>query len=242
MIKLIKKIFPKILINLGKKFVTFFAIKYYSTKYDPLIVRKNTSDPHIFRQIFVQRDHSFPIDIKPKLIIDAGAYVGYSSLYFSSKYPQAKIIAIEPENSNFEILEKNTKKIANIKRVKAGLWHKEGFLKIVNAGLGHWGFMTKEATGLGNCDVKAITVNILLKESGFDKIDILKLDIEGAEKELFSKNYKSWLDKVNILIIELHDRMKKGCAKSFYSAINGYSWKKFKRGANIILIKKDLGD
>jgi hypothetical protein len=98
--------------------------------------------------------------------------------------------------------------------------------------------MTEEVASSDSYDIKAVTIDTLLKKSGFDKIDILKLDIEGAEREIFSKNFDSWLDKVDIIMIELHDRIKKGCTKAFYSAVNKYKWKKFKRGENIILIKK----
>ena len=51
----------------------------------------------VFKAIFIRRNYRFPVDINPKLIIDGGAYVGYSSIYFSLKYPQAKIIAVEPK-------------------------------------------------------------------------------------------------------------------------------------------------
>mgnify|MGYP000361339186 CR=1 FL=1 len=56
--------------------------------------------------------------------------------------------------------------------------------------------------------------------------DLLKIDIEGAEKELFSENTDYWLGKVNMIIIELHDWMRKDCSKNFYSAIKKYKYKK----------------
>jgi len=235
--ELIKKIVPPPLIDLGLKLPIYLAVKYYSTKYKPLIIREGTSDINVLKQIFVLRDYNLKLNIEPKLIIDAGAYVGYSSLYFSSKYPGAQIIAIEPEESNFKILEENTKNVNNIKRIKAGLWYKNAFLKIVDDGLGKWGFMTKEVNKQKDYDIKGITIDTILNENSFNEIDILKIDIEGAEKELFSKNYKSWLGKVNVLIIELHDRLKDGCSESFYSAMNKYQWKEIKKGENLIFIR-----
>jgi FkbM family methyltransferase len=235
--KLIKKILPYSALRLAEKIIVPIAVRYYSTRYSPLIVRKNTTDSQVFRQIFIQKDYNLPIKVKPKLIIDAGAYVGYSALYFSSKYPGAKIISIEPEKSNFKILKENTRNIPNIKIINAGLWHKKGFLKIINNGLGHWGFETIQATPK-DYDIKTTTISEVLKNSGFKEIDILKIDIEGAEKEVFSSNHQ-WLDKVKILIIELHERMNPGCKKAFDQAVKKHRWKKIIKGENIILIRQE---
>ena len=236
---LIKRIVPNQMINFGLKVITFFAIKAYKLKYNNLIIRKGTTDSKVFKSIFVLGEFKLPIKINPKLIIDAGAYTGLSTLYYSSKYPSAKIIAIEPETSNFRILEKNTKHLSNIRRIKAGLWDRNAFLKIKDRGTGKWGFAVEEVSEPEDLDVKAVTIEKILKKSGFDRIDILKLDIEGSEKQLFSKNYQLWLNKVNIIVIELHDRIIDGCTESLYSAINKDEWKEFKEGEKVILIRRN---
>lgn len=202
---------------------------YYSIKFRPLIIRKNTSDIEVFKQIFVSREYNFAININPKIIVDAGANVGYSALYFANRFPKAKIIAIEPEKENFKILKQNTLIYDNIQSIKAGLWYKKTKLKIVDNGLGEWGFKTEEGQ-----DVPTITIDEILDK--YKKIDILKIDIEGAEKEIFSHNC-DWIDKVDILVIELHDRFREGCSESFYSAIKKYNFKISQRGENIILFK-----
>ena len=174
-------------------------------------------------------------------MIKGGRFVVvYTSLWFTGKYPNAKIIAIEPEGGNYKVLEENTKNYKNIERIKAGLWHRNTFLQVVDKGDGEWGFMTDEIDqGLEGLewDVKAIDLNTILKNSGCEKIDVLKLDVEGAKREIFSTNC-DWLSKVNILIIELHDRMKKGCTESFLIAVNKYRWVQYIRGEHIILVKE----
>lgn len=234
---LIKKIFPKKILFLAVDILYPFFHKYYKYKFKTLIIRKGTTDRHIFRQMFITRDCRIPIQINPKLIIDCGAYTGISTLWFMKKYPEAKIIAVEPEESNFAILKKNTKQWKNIVLIKAGIWYKKSFLKIVDGGIGEWGFRTEEAKSLKDSDVKTITIDEILKQSKHDKIDILKIDIEGAEKELF-ENGCLWLDKVNILIIELHDRFKKGCSKSLYSKINKGDWNIYGNEANLVFVRK----
>ena len=237
---IVRKFFPEALKKIGWRAVTYIAIKYYSCKFNPLIVRNNTTDRAVFYDIFVLKDYNIPIAMAPRLIIDAGAYVGYASLFFASKYPSAKIVSIEPEDSNFEILEKNTARLPNIKRIKAGLWYRDGFLRMVDRGTGHWGYAVKEVTDFENYDVRAVSINTILENSGFDIIDILKIDIEGSEKELFSQNFDSWIGKVRVIIIEFHDRIKEGCAETVYAAISRYAWREFRRGENIIFVREDL--
>ena len=203
----------------------------------PLKLRANTSDFAVFDQIFLYEDYKFPINFEPKLIIDGGAYGGYSSAFFANRFPKAKIIAIEPEASNFNLLEKNTRNYKNIDLINAGIWNKPTYLNVKDIGLGHWGFMVEEVTDSEEFSFKAITIDNILKRSGYEEIDILKLDIEGSEKEVFSADYENWLSKVNVLIIELHDRMKPGCSEAFYSAINQYNFIKKNRGENVILMK-----
>ncbi|MEA3329321.1 MAG: FkbM family methyltransferase [Nanoarchaeota archaeon] len=217
-------------------FITFFVIRYYSFQ-NKIVFRKGTSDADVFRQVFIEKEYKLPVKINPKLIIDCGANVGYSSLWFAKKFPTAEIIAVEPEESNYKLLQENTKLCKNIKTIKAGIWCKRIFLKIVNLSSGKWGFQTKEVNKNQKHDIQAITIKDILKKADTKKIDILKLDIEGAEKELFSKN-TSWLNKVNMIIIEFHDYFRKGCSNSFYSAINRRDWNEFRRGENVILVRK----
>lgn len=226
------------IINFFASNLTQIIAKFYSFKYPSLIVRKRTSDEAVFRDIFLFREYDISFDFVPEYIIDAGANVGYFSVLYSSKFPNAKIIAIEPESSNFEVLTKNIEKFPNVHAVNAGLWPTSTFLKVVDLQkTGNWGFVVKEVSNSEKYDVKTVTVSELLERYNFDRIDILKIDIEGAEKELFSENYESWLGKVRVIIIELHDYMREGAADNFYLAIRKYNWKKIRRGPNFIFIR-----
>lgn len=202
------------------------------------IIRKGTSDANVLAGIYVLGDLKLPIEIEPGLIIDAGAYTGLSAIYYSEKYPAAKIIAIEPEASNFEILEQNTKNLPNVTRLKAGLWNRDAFLKVIDKNLGKWGFAVEEVAGSEPYDIRGITVNKILEQAGSDAVDILKLDIEGSEVELFEENSAVWLSKVNVIAIELHDRLRPGCTEALYSAINRNEWEEFKSSEKVILIRK----
>ncbi|MDB5052767.1 MAG: FkbM family methyltransferase [Bacilli bacterium] len=206
----------------------------------PVCARINTSDPHVLKEIFQQRNYEFTnLSFTPKLIIDGGANAGYSSVFFANIYPQAHIIAVEPEQSNFEILQYNTRPYKKVKLIESGIWHKNTYLNVRDIGLGKWGTIVEETSDTEPGAFRAVTISSLLENSDYEEIDILKLDIEGAEKEVFTHGYDEWLDKVKILIIELHDNMKRGCSNAFFKAVSNYKFACFVKGENIVLIKED---
>lgn len=201
-----------------------------------LRIRPSTTDIQVFHDIFIKKELDSPININPKLIIDCGAYVGFSSIFFNLKYPQANIVAIEPEPGNYKALLNNCLNFKNIKPINAAVWNKEATLQI-NSGQGEWSFEMSESISSNGNVSKGITINQILNESGIDKIDVLKIDIEGAEVQLFDENCHSWLSKVKVIYIELHDRKIPGCSDNFYKAISHYKWDKFKNGEKIILYR-----
>ncbi len=205
---LISPIIPQPIKKLKFYLALFLKRKYLALKYPPLILRENSTDIEVFKSIFIFKELQLPVKIDAQLIIDAGAYTGLSTIYFRDKYPNAKIFAIEPNIFNFETLKKNTEHLSNIELLKGALWYKNCNLKIIDPGNGYWGFQTMESDEHDKDNIIAYTINDILSKSGSSTIDILKIDIEGAEKELFTYNWNSWLDKVNVIIIELHDRFK----------------------------------
>lgn len=187
---------------------------------NPIYLRNNTSDIPTLYQVFYKMDYDIDYKFEPKIIVDCGANIGLTTVYFKNRFPNSKIISVEPEISNFELLSKNTKNYDNIHLLQKGIWNKDINLKIENIGLGHWGFVTKETEKEDKNSIKAISIDSIMKKYDLDHIDILKIDIEGSEKELFEKNYEKWIDNTNCIIVELHDRFKKGCSDSFYNAIS----------------------
>lgn len=112
---------------------------------------------------------------------------------------------MEPEKNNFMMLVKNSKEISNIYPIKKGVWSKDTYLKIVNPNDQNWAFVTQEVESNFDYDVEAISLPTILKKFNFDQIDLLKIDIEGAEKQLFNKNIESWLCLTRFIVIEFHD-------------------------------------
>lgn len=134
----------------------------------------------------------------------------------------------------------------NIIPVQAALWNENGYINLIDLGYGHWGFMTEKnilEKPRGENLVKSVisvTVDKLMDDYGLEKIDIFKIDVEGAEKELFSDS-STWINKVNGLIIELHERGKPGCNRSFYNGSNGFN-DEWQMGENVCLFKRPIPD
>ena len=166
---------------------------------------------------------SFTIkDYNPKLIVDAGGYIGTSAIKFCELYPEAKIITLEPSSENYKILLSNIKGYKNIYPIKSALVSSSNEkVNIRDRSTGPWGYtVVKNPSDQKNSivieKVNTITLSEIVKK--FDmNINILKLDIEGGEKDLFD-NSKDEINQIEILIVELHDRIIPGCKSSFTSA------------------------
>lgn len=108
----------------------------------PIYLRNYTSDVWIYREIIEDHEYEFTVKEDPKYIIDAGANIGMAAIYFANRYKHAKIIAIEPEADNFEILKLNVSNYINIQAIKAALWNTSGEIMLFDTDLDNVGFMT----------------------------------------------------------------------------------------------------
>lgn len=231
--------FVKLLLHFGimKKGVFSLKPKILLNK---IKLRANGSDVLTFNQIILEEHYNLNTNLNPKFIIDAGANIGLASAYFASKYKNAIIISLEPEKANYQLLLENTKNYANVKPINFGLWYKKTNLSIENKDDTSWAFIVKECESENKDTIKAIDIDYILETYNIDFIDILKIDIEGSEKEVFESNYANWLPKTKILIIELHDFIKNGTAKSVFSALVKYDFNMEISGENLVFINNSF--
>jgi FkbM family methyltransferase len=183
-------------------------------------LRLHTSDTMVFGNVFMDEEYSFGLPSSAKVIADAGAYIGLTPIFYAKMFPKARIFAIEPEQSNFELMLKNIRSYPNITPIHAALWGSEGYISIADplaGAFGNWGFTVNSNPG----DVRAITIRSLMRDFGIDHIDLLKIDIEGSEKEVFKAC--DWQDRLDYIAIELHDRFNPGCSEVVNRALQGFS-------------------
>lgn len=199
-------------------------IRLNNYKY-PIYIRPNTADYITFIQIFITEEYKFEINksINPSIIIDCGANIGLTSIYYKNKYQNAQIIAIEPEINNYSLLMENLKYYSDIICLNNGIWNRKCHLNIINENAPENSFVFNESS---NCDniIDAISINDIVNEYKLNEIDILKIDIEGSEKMVFSTGCEEWLPLVKVLIVELHDRFVPGSSKSFFKSVSQYDF------------------
>lgn len=183
-------------------------------------------------QIFFAKEYEIKKSFSAQLIIDCGANIGLSAVYFANEYPEAKIYAIEPDIHNFSFLKKNTEHYTNVICLNQAIWSHKIRMEVVDIGHGGWALQTRETRS--DFGIESITLEEIMEMANATNIDLLKIDVEGAEKELFSRNYENWLSKTRFLAIELHDFLEPGISDVFFNAIKNYSYDDHSRGENFI--------
>ncbi len=184
------------------------------------------TDFGLFYEIFSEDSYEFYEPEEINTIIDLGANIGVSALYFGLRYPSAEIHCFEPDPNNFSQLRKNVQLWGGTKIHDVAIWDKNGemtFYPDPHRGSSSLLVSTngrdkEEMTASGNgqetgnngrhaadkerVTVKTKTLDQILDELNIDTVDLLKFDIEGAEEKVFN-NFKSF-DRIQRMIGELH--------------------------------------
>ena len=179
-------------------------------------LREVGSDIHTFTEVFkeqVYRDLLQQVG-QCRTAIDLGANIGLAALYFTSHYAECELLAVEPHPGTYQMLNRNLRYLIRERRCRtlnAAVWGKEAIL--VGASLDepeHYSTFAMHEAGDPNAaeaqipQTRGLSMPAIIAESGFAAIDILKVDIEGAEVELF-KGDVGWLSLVRAIAIEFHD-------------------------------------
>jgi FkbM family methyltransferase len=175
----------------------------------PFHLRLGSTDWLVLEEIFQKDEYTIVRDsIKDaRFIVDLGANVGYSVRYWQTLFPKARILALEPEPDNFSICARNIGSAglaSQVTLLQAGVGARHGQMHLVDAGEGEWAYRTQESDSETGLTVEVLPLSEVLENHAKDqRIDLLKCDIEGAERELF-EDCRSWIGRVDAIIIELH--------------------------------------
>jgi FkbM family methyltransferase len=170
-----------------------------------IVLRPLAGDLFILFEVLMDKCYQIPYKMldpkKVRVILDCGANIGIASLFFASRYPNASVYSIEPSPENFELLMNNTKLIPNIVPIHGAIVGTARKSTRLTVGRAAWGnAITKQCEGV---EVPAFTVDQICKDHQLSQVDLLKMDVEGAEKEIFANG--GFLRQVGFVIIELHD-------------------------------------
>lgn len=231
----------------------YYVTDFKNTFNKRLKIRKNpSSDFEVFNQVYSLKEYlpvvnAYNNNFKNKAdkalnIIDAGSNIGLTSLFFLDHFQNANIVCIEPEIGNFKILEFNLANAKNSKTVKinGAVWSSNCKIKIVNdfRDRSSCSFRVEQSNQADA--ITAYSVNQLIADNNFEIIDILKLDIEGSEKQVFT-HPTSNLDFLKItkcIAIEIHDEFD--CRKAIYEVLIEYGFVLFDEGELTIGINQKL--
>lgn len=181
-----------------------------------LVVCRNLEEAkRIYTDIFTDKIYKLPvqINIKPKRIVDMGAHVGMATLWFAEEYPEAKIESYEPNPFNFQLLAQNTsdlKEKISIFPCAVNTSDDQIYLYLGNGKRAGWtwgGSMIKNHWHKGQNKIPLAVPTRRASDICTSKIDLLKVDIEGLEYELF-KSLGDKLYNINIIIFEFHGTSK----------------------------------
>lgn len=167
----------------------------------PVSLRCGTADASTFEKIFVWNDYDLDYPSGVKTVIDAGANIGLSAVYFATRFPNAKVVAIEPQGENFRLLERNTRHYSQVLPLHAALWSDDTTLGLSNPNdrVDSYQYHPDAASET----VPAFNLTSVLSRFEMTRVDVLKIDIEGAETEVFARQ-PAWVGRVGMFIIELH--------------------------------------
>ncbi|MFM8711080.1 MAG: FkbM family methyltransferase, partial [Sphingomonadales bacterium] len=176
------------------------------------------SDLEVLQQIILDQEYGFAVEWLRATkkeehalrIVDAGANVGYTSLYFLAAFPGASLVAIEPDPDNYKVLEHNLRCASSgaaAQAVQAALLSRSGISVTIDRQGGDkkdWSFSVRPSTA--PTGVNSIAVKKILDRTGWDRLDILKIDIEGSEADVFSEQADlSYLQHTRLVLVEIHD-------------------------------------
>ncbi len=182
-----------------------------------IFLRKDSSDANVFIQCILNREYDIVASMakslpdRPVRIVDGGANIGVAAIHFNCALgKQCEIVCIEPLDSNADHLQKilDTNEYANVQVIRKGLWNKMAHLKPAKEhkpGL-EWGFTLVETDNPTESVIEVTTIKDIMSAKGWTGIDVLKLDIEGAEAVIFNDDdcLKSFLPATKIITIEVH--------------------------------------
>jgi FkbM family methyltransferase len=205
----------------------------------PLLCRPSTSDPWVLWDVFDRGYHLPPVHIRGNAnILDLGANVGYSTAHFAQLYPQAQVIGVEMDSANAMLARQNVAAFGQRCRIiNAAVWSSDG--EISYAPGEEQGMFVASLASQPQTNVRqapARSMNSIIRESGFSNIDYVKMDIEGAESEVF-KSGVEWTEAVQTMQIELHPPAKLAGIAAILTSVGFRCYKAGDRPLRLVAVR-----
>jgi FkbM family methyltransferase len=176
--------------------------------------RPGTSDPLAINQVLLRRaakaEYYLPLALEPRVILDIGSNIGTSILFFHEQFPSARIYGFEPHPETFRVLQANVGSIPSVEIFNYALGGTDARISVEFDGIDFSGFVAKPGSanprGLAtttDCEVKH--AGEVMKNLGVAKVDLIKIDCEGAEYDVLAALPEQMLRDCNWIVGEMHD-------------------------------------
>jgi FkbM family methyltransferase len=215
-----------------------------------VLLRRRTSDFAVFRQCFLEQQYGPLAQLArhvfgetPLTIVDAGANIGLAAIFLARLFPQARVVCIEPESGNVDMCQTNLRLngMDSTTIVASALWDTNGPV-VLGPGFRdgrQWAFSVSDgASRPGSMAAEGVRLGTLMEQLGIERIDILKLDVEGAEKRIFGDqgDPTSWLARTAIIGMEIHDE---AAARVVFPRLEEDGFFVFARGEVALAIRQE---
>jgi len=179
-----------------------YVIKDYNGH--KIYLRNNNVDEQVYNYVFNDKYHrpTMPLNNSSPIILDLGVNIGLSVIDLKFLFPSAVIYGYELDKDNTNMALKNTAGLPNVFIHNIGIWYARE--KVHISGTDTDAFKIDEAANSESREVITTTMNDIVKENKLDHIDFIKMDIEGAEYEVFRHDLQ-WLDITRQIKVEIHN-------------------------------------
>jgi FkbM family methyltransferase len=187
----------------------------------PVWLRPRSTDIRVAYELFTKRELEmrWPLARPPRTIIDGGANVGYASMALKRRWPDAYVLAIEPDAANFAMLRKNCAELNAFDSLQCGIWGSACTLCVRPESTDSaWGLQFEPVSPGTAGGIAGRTMRTLLSLLPGQHSDLLKLEIEGAELDVFSDEHLDWIDRVAVILIEPHGEAARDVVTSVAAA------------------------
>lgn len=200
----------------------------------PFYARWPASDLHIVYTIINCEEYAPIADLlrgaEEVIFLDIGANIGMASRYLLQRFPNAKVIAVEPDQGNVKMCRKNLEPYGSRAHVVEGAAWKRNTRLIFEEDTTQIGLeacVQVRELGYGQASpppIMGIDIPTLLSKAGAapGAQIAVKIDVEGSEKEIFDSPHLNWLGEISCIAIELHDNIRENCSRNFFTAVDAY--------------------
>ncbi len=206
----------------------------------PIRLRNQTSDFDVFREIIIRHQYDVLGRCKLNYAIDAGANIGLTSLYLLSRHPELRIVAIEPDPENYSVAKYNLAPFGErCQLVAAGVWNEDTTLTIQRGSFRdgrHWATQTVAAETSSSVTIPALPMLRIIEEYDVPHIDFLKMDIEGAELQVFLDGDTSFMSNTSCCAIECHGD---ACENAFRTVAEKFQFAVRQEGELLVATSSD---